>query len=618
MLPASPFLLQVGDRVQGRFHAGKVWVDGKVIGVNTEEANYFTFDVRYDNGERETRVEAVLLRLVPEAIVDDAEAAEIAASEAHWVEGMFHVGEQVEARLQGGSEWLPGVIKKIAADHTYEIMYRTGLKETGVEGFLVRYPLAPGAKVEAHFRGGKKWFNATIKAVRDDGSFDIVYEDGDEEAGVKPSDVRRPGDESVHPPGQPEVFAPGDKVEVRYQGLSDWIPGVVSAANPDGTYSVEFENIIAEAAVRPEHIRRLPAEDKEEGGNYHHQRAPSAAGNGQYVVGQPVEARFRGGKKWFAGKITAVNTDGSYDVRYLDGDSERGLDASMLRVPASEDGPLTNTVTLTRGMSTYELGDAIEVRFPFAIEYLPGRVIAVNRDGTYDVRFEDGNKDSHVHPKYIKRRKGTPKVPAPPRPEPRFTVAQAVEARVAGSSEWRPAQITGVDNGMYAVKYQDDGPSSSMSVLLAQSLLRLPSAARELRKQAFAVGDTVEAMHALGETYYVAKVVGVHGQGAYYDVRYTDGDLEAGVSVEFLRAVLPPEEAEPEYDTHDNVDVRLHDKWVPARVRRVNQDHRGKFYYDVVTLKDGKSVSRLSGGDLRKVAEEAAASEAKSGSPKGK
>ena len=50
-----------------------------------------------------------------------------------------------------------------------------------------------------------------------------------------------------------------------------------------------------------------------------------------FAVGDAVEGRFEGRDKWFAGKITAVNSDGTFGIRYEDGDSERAVRADHIR-----------------------------------------------------------------------------------------------------------------------------------------------------------------------------------------------------------------------------------------------------------------------------------------------
>jgi hypothetical protein len=44
-----------------------------------------------------------------------------------------------------------------------------------------------------------------------------------------------------------------------------------------------------------------------------------------------VEAKYRGGSKWFQGKVTKENRDGTFNIRYDDGDEEAGIGAAMVR-----------------------------------------------------------------------------------------------------------------------------------------------------------------------------------------------------------------------------------------------------------------------------------------------
>ena len=49
------------------------------------------------------------------------------------------------------------------------------------------------------------------------------------------------------------------------------------------------------------------------------------------AAGARVEARFRGGKHFFHGKIRRVNRDGSYDLQYDLGDVESGVPRALIR-----------------------------------------------------------------------------------------------------------------------------------------------------------------------------------------------------------------------------------------------------------------------------------------------
>ena len=47
--------------------------------------------------------------------------------------------------------------------------------------------------------------------------------------------------------------------------------------------------------------------------------------------GDKVEARFGGRDKWYAGKITNARSDGTFDILYEDGDTERRVKKRLIR-----------------------------------------------------------------------------------------------------------------------------------------------------------------------------------------------------------------------------------------------------------------------------------------------
>ena len=54
--------------------------------------------------------------------------------------------------------------------------------------------LIQGMQIDAKFEGGRRWYPGSIKSVNSDGSFDVIYDDGDYEEGVPLASVRpRPG-----------------------------------------------------------------------------------------------------------------------------------------------------------------------------------------------------------------------------------------------------------------------------------------------------------------------------------------------------------------------------------------------------------------------------------------
>lgn len=52
----------------------------------------------------------------------------------------------------------------------------------------------------------------------------------------------------------------------------------------------------------------------------------------EYTVGKRVEARYKGRGNWYKGLITSVNSDGSIDVTYDDGEVDIGLNPKFVKV----------------------------------------------------------------------------------------------------------------------------------------------------------------------------------------------------------------------------------------------------------------------------------------------
>ena len=62
-------------------------------------------------------------------------------------------------------------------------------------------------------------------------------------------------------------------------------------------------------------------------------RCPREAVGPTFRAGDRVSARWRGGRRWYAGSVTAVSADGTrYEVAYDDGDVENGVRAISCRI----------------------------------------------------------------------------------------------------------------------------------------------------------------------------------------------------------------------------------------------------------------------------------------------
>ena len=102
------------------------------------------------------------------------------------------------------------------------------------------------------------------------------------------------------------------------------------------------------------------------------------------AVGDAVAARFGGGPDFYFGEITAVLDDGTYNISYADGDHEEGV--KRLRIKGKEDQMPT---VLVEGMRC-------EARHGGSMRAFDGVISKVNSDGTYDVGYDDGDKETGV------------------------------------------------------------------------------------------------------------------------------------------------------------------------------------------------------------------------------
>ena len=175
-----------------------------------------------------------------------------------------------------------------------------------------------GTKILARYKGKKRWYGGTVMKRNEDGSYDIMYDDGDKESGVAAEFVKAAeviaSDEAAPAPApaaEGPTFEAGAKIEALYKGKKHWYTGAVDKVNADGTYDVIYDDGDTEKGVKPEHIR-------------------AGAGDSELEVGQRIEAKYRGKKKYYPGKIAARSGD-TYDIAYDDGEKESGVARSLIR-----------------------------------------------------------------------------------------------------------------------------------------------------------------------------------------------------------------------------------------------------------------------------------------------
>ena len=108
-------------------------------------------------------------------------------------------------------------------------------------------------------------------------------------------------------------------------------------------------------------------------------------------VGEKVEARYRGRSRYYPGKIRSINSDGTYDIDYDDGDKEKKVKTVHIRHRPLPGG--------------YAVGEKVEAKWQRGSSYWPGKISSVNSDGTYDIDYDDGDKDTNVKTIHIRHRR---------------------------------------------------------------------------------------------------------------------------------------------------------------------------------------------------------------------
>ena len=158
--------LRAGDAVEARYRGGSKWYPGKIA----RERRDGTFDIAYDDGEREDAVASRNVRAVRGAAARGAQGAQGRdrdarrgrqqdLSDASMDEGGGAstpcVGDAVEARYRGG-RWLPGLVTRERRDGSFDIEFDNGRLEGGVDATFVRLRDESGQKPRRQNRGAAR------------------------------------------------------------------------------------------------------------------------------------------------------------------------------------------------------------------------------------------------------------------------------------------------------------------------------------------------------------------------------------------------------------------------------------------------------------------------------
>ncbi|KDO21598.1 hypothetical protein SPRG_22324 [Saprolegnia parasitica CBS 223.65] len=513
--------LEVGTTVEAKYK-GKTYYPGKITRCHADG----TFDVDYDDGEKEKRVDRDLIRVK-------------ASSSSPKKPIGLKVGARIEARYKGKSKYYPGKITKCHSDGSYDIDYDDGEVESRVEKDLIRVKdagsddddvgsskrLAVGTKVEAKYKG-KTFYPGTIAKAHADGSYDINYDDGEIEKKVPPELVRIKGGSKAESPKK-AIFRVGAKVEARYKGKAKYYPGTITRCHSDETFDIDYDDGEVERRVEKDLVRPVSASGSDNGAQLEVgtkkdliRVIPTKKTNKALKVGAKVEAKYKGKSKFYPGKITKVHGDGSsYDISYDDGETETRVESDMIRamVDGSDDDDDGDSKRLA-------VGTKVEAKYK-GKTYYPGTITKVHLNGSYDVDYDDGEIEKKVDRSLIRVRAS-------------FAVGADVDVRVHGKYVRGRIQKVHSDGCCDVSLANGDVAKRVDAATVRAHTSDNPSSGNDSDKpnlKSFPVGSRVEAKPPGKKTFSPGRVTKVHASSETLDVTFDDGRTEARLALNRVR-----------------------------------------------------------------------------------
>jgi hypothetical protein len=94
-----------------------------------------------------------------------------------------------------------------------------------------------------------------------------------------------------------------------------------------------------------------------------------------------------------------VHLNGTYDIAYDDGEREQGLESRDVRAMDGRGG--SGGGGSASGGKLYE-GDKVEANYRGKGKWYPGKVSRVRLNGTYDIAYDDGEREPGLAPSLVR------------------------------------------------------------------------------------------------------------------------------------------------------------------------------------------------------------------------
>ena len=266
------------------------------------------------------------------------------------------------------------------------------------------------------------WTSCKVSRVNSDGTIDVVFDDGYDQRNVDYSRTRGQSQgqqlfsngNGFFPKfqnGGSDQLREGTRIEARPRNGSKWFPGVISKVRPNGTFNVNFDDGETEIGVGFENIRNM---NNGKGNSFDTDNASSYGyswGNNvrrlAFQEGMLIEAKYSAHGKFYPGRISRVNTNGTYDIAFHYGETVTSIKADYIRPLTQQQfsGSLSYNNNgadfLSKGFGKkFGFGIGSVVEFPssrFPGTWVTGRVTQYNAaTGLFDAEVSNGSVETNI------------------------------------------------------------------------------------------------------------------------------------------------------------------------------------------------------------------------------
>ena len=329
----------------------------------------------------------------------------------------------------------------------------------------------------------------------------------------------------------PNTLAVGQTVEAKVAGWTQYYRGTVTSVNKGVTYDIKFDDGEKRSCVKEEQLK-LEGSSAISGNGDSSAASPPAKPSGdasvtKYKLGNRVEAKCSNWTKWFSGNITQVNSDGTYNISFEDGDKVKNMNPEQIRFPAEAPAAI------------YKHGARVQAKCRGWTKHFPGNVTSVNEDGTYNISFEDGDKKKNVKASEMipgeEIKRDTPKAKKKKKKKMTYKVGDTVEAKATGWKQYYLGRVEAVDcyEGHYTIKFEDGEVKSNVEEFQVRKFLT----------ETYKVSDIVDVKCVGWSKHYRGEIVLVNPNRSY-NIKFEDGELKRGVRPIEVRGLASDKEVE--------------------------------------------------------------------------